>query len=176
MESPERGLQGEEVSTLSGRLRAAATTAEPELAALLIEAADALGMGDDSMAVELALDADLGDLCSYLQARVEHQRGRRPKVTSRWVKDMGLLLRRGPKHVEGVTLTAVEVREMIGATFELLADPGRDGFCWADQIRSPSALRDHWEQLEVALQRTGWSKPSADELADAVRALKAAGL
>ncbi len=146
---------------------------DPEVVAVCTEAA-ALLSGATSQ--ELVHDADTADLCGYLQKRVEYQRGRRPAVTARWVKDMGLLLRRGPKHVEGVTLTAQDVRTMIAATFELLADPGRDGFCWADQIRSPAALRDHWEQLEVALKRVRPAGPSDDDMADAVRRLKAAGL
>lgn len=175
MEGTQRGLQGEEV-TLPERLREAAMSADPALAPLLLEAAAALDASGESVALELAADVETADLCSYLQACVERQRGRRPKVSSRWIKDMGLLLRRGPKHVEDVSLSASEVREMIAATFELLAEPGRDGFCWADQIRSPGALRDHWEQLEVSLRRTGWAKPSADEMAEAVRRLKAAGL
>lgn len=161
---------------LAVRLRQAASGVDPHLAALLLEAAAALSTDTDSAALELAADVETADLCSYLQGCVERQRGRRPKVTSRWVKDMALLMRLGPKHVEGVTLTGHEVREMIAATFKLLGEPGRDGFCWADQIRSPGALRDHWEQLEVALRRTGWDKPSADEMAEAVRRLKAAGL
>lgn len=146
---------------------------DPEVVDVCREAAAIL---TGATSAELVHDADTADLCVLLQRYVEQQRGRRPSVTTRWVKDMGLLLRRGPKHVDGVVLTADDVRRMIAETFELLAEPGRDGFCWADQIRSPGALRDHWEQLEVALRRVGAYRPSEDDMAAAVRRLKAAGL
>lgn len=175
MEGGERRLQGQEMTPdIVAKLVAIADrTDDPEVVEVCREAAAIL---TGTTTTELVHDADTADLCVLLQKRVELQRGRRPQVTARWVKDMGLLLRRGPKHVEGVTLSPGEVREMIGATFELLADPGRDGFCWADQIRSPAALRDHWEQLEVALRRVRPAKPSDDDMLDAVRRLKAAGL
>lgn len=159
---------------LAARLRAvAAATTDDDVADVCLEAAAFID-GNDAGA--LVHDAETGELCAMLADRVAQQRGRRPKVTARWVKDMGLLLRRGPKHVESEELSAVAVAAMIDAVFDRLSSAGRDGFCWADQIRSPSALRDHWEQLEVALRRLPVARETDADVLDAVRRLKAAGL
>jgi hypothetical protein len=56
-----------------------------------------------------------------------------------------------------------KVRASIDAVFDRLSTPGRDGFCWAEQIRSPGALRDHWTQLAEAFRRQGASTMSARE-------------
>lgn len=61
---------------------------------------------------------------------------------------MRLLLERGPLRCDNPTPQSPDVVERgIAFVFDQLADPGNDGFCWADQIRSASALRDHWLQL-----------------------------
>jgi hypothetical protein len=126
--------------------------------------------------VALVADAMSGHLCSLLANRVAEQRGRRPRITARWIQDMGLLLRRGPKHVDSGPMDAETIAEMIDLIFTRLGEVNGRGFCWADQVRSPSALRDHWEQLEVALRRQPAPGPSTGEVVEAVRRLKALGL
>ena len=98
-------------------------------------------------------------LCAHLADRIEafHPTRARPPITAKWRKDMRLLLERGPlrdEHAEA--MTPARARASIDAVFDQLAEPtGRDGFCWAAQIRSPHALRDHWVQLATAFHRLG---------------------
>ena len=117
------------------------------------------------------------ELARLLAAAVAAHRGTRPTITKRWLNDIGLLLRRGPKGIDGSPPDAAAVAAMIDGVFTLLAEPDKKGFCWADQIRSPHALRDHWDQLALALRRRP-SPPARDEAAivAAVRALRDAGL
>src|SRR5262245_9528832 len=104
-----------------------------------------------------SLGADeVTELCDQLAERVATQQsGRRPVITDRWRKDMRLLLERGPLHQDTPeALTAEKVATTIGYVFDHLSDPqGSSGFCWAAQIRSPAALRDHWHQMANAAQR-----------------------
>lgn len=100
--------------------------------------------------------ADVERLCDLLADRVAAQQdGRRPPVTDRWRKDMRLLLERGPLHQDTPeTVAPVRVEHTIAYVFEHMAEPeGRSGFCWAAQIRSPQALRDHWHQMSDAAAR-----------------------
>ena len=77
-----------------------------------------------------------------------------PPITKRWLTDMRLLVERGPLHRNKPEAIAPErVTHAIEFVFGHMADPGRDGFCWAAQIRSPGALRDHWDQLLDAARR-----------------------
>ena len=95
------------------------------------------------------------ELCNELAERVATQRGgARPPVTARWRTDMRRLLERGPLHQDEPTpVEPKRVRACLAVIFGELADPsGRNGFCWADQIRSPNALRDHWWQVYRAAQ------------------------
>ncbi len=122
-------------------------------------------------------DAQAGRLCRLLADAVEQHRGTRPTVSSRWTKDMGLLLRKGPKGVDGSPPTVEVVEQMIVGVFTRLNEPQAKGFCWADQIRSAGALRDHWDQLSLALKRnTGPAKVSDDDMVDAVKRMKGYGL
>jgi hypothetical protein len=90
-------------------------------------------------------------LCNLLAERVETFQGKRPAIPSRWHKDFRLLLERGPlKRAEPEPLTVEKVEATIAAVFTDLAEPDTKGFCWAAQIRSPHALRDHWDQLATA--------------------------
>lgn len=100
-------------------------------------------------------------LCRLLADRVqEHQEGKRPPITKAWERDMDLLLRRGPLHQDKPeALPPDRVARAIEALFTVLAERGRDGFCWADQIRSPGALRDHWLQLATAVRRLNHRPP-----------------
>jgi hypothetical protein len=67
---------------------------------------------------------------------------------------MRLLLDRGPKDQAFPTeLSPRKVESTIHFIFDRLADPAASGFCWADQIRSPGALRRHWHAMATAAQR-----------------------
>lgn len=99
--------------------------------------------------------ATIDDLCAQLADAIErHGQVGRPKISSAWRRDMRLLLQRGPTDLEEPRAIAPEqVARGIAYTFERLADPGSDGFCWADQVRSPGALRRHWLKLAEAKRR-----------------------
>jgi hypothetical protein len=96
------------------------------------------------------------ELCAELADAIGNHRGgiRRPPVTKRWREDMRLLLERGPLHQdEPERVPPDRVRACIAVVFGELAEPqGASRFCWADQIRSAGALRDHWWQLYRAAQ------------------------
>jgi DNA-binding transcriptional ArsR family regulator len=159
-----------------------ATPMDVEVVETNVDPVQAIGSGSSlSLAApEGSFDEDTQviALCTQLAARVEQHRGTRPKVGPRWIKDMALLLRRGPKNVEGPPPDADLVRWVITCTFDDLAEPDRKGFCWADQIRSASALREHWDQLGLALKRRRPSASALDPSAmvSAVEQLKGAGL
>lgn len=99
--------------------------------------------------------ADLEQLCIALADAIEaHGKVGRPTITTAWRRDMRLLVERGELGIEGARGHPPEVvARAIGFTFERLADPGRDGFCWADQVRSPGALRRHWPKLAEAKRK-----------------------
>lgn len=106
-----------------------------------------------------ATDVDLLDpvdvLCDMLASKVQlHRGGARPPVTAKWRRDMRLLLERGPLHqTEAAPLQVEDVVGAMKAVFTWLAEPSSTGFCWADQVRSPHALRDHWHQMRLAARR-----------------------
>lgn len=112
------------------------------------------------------------DLCAQLADRIEtHRDGDRPKVTQAWRRDMDLLLRRGPTDVEPAAPVSPEkLRASIDAVFARLATRDGSGFCWADQVRSPAALRRHWTQLRQAerAQRAA-AGPSRNDIAERAR-------
>ena len=90
-------------------------------------------------------------LCALLADSIAAYRvdGTRPPITKTWLNDMRLLVERGPLHVErAAALPPERIEAAIRFTFTHLAvRTGSRGFCWAAQIRSPGALRDHWHQL-----------------------------
>lgn len=105
--------------------------------------------------VDVDLDP-IDQLCDMLADQIErHRSGVRPKRTKRWHRDMRLLVERGPLHVEGAQPVPIEkVLATIKVVFTHLAVPDpKSGFCWADQVRSPAALRDHWVQMAEAYRR-----------------------
>ena len=110
-------------------------------------------------------DSAAETLCLQLAAAVTAHRGSRPKVSTRWLTDMGLLLRRGPTDTEDPPPTPTEVATVIDGTFTRLAEPSLKGFCWADQVRSPGALRGHWSQLVLALRRSAPKRGTGDIVA-----------
>ena len=96
-------------------------------------------------------NSDALRLCEVLAADIgNHRAGPPPAVTQRWRTDMRLLLERGPTDQDKPEVIAPErVERAMSVLFTQLAI--RDnGFCWADQIRSPGALREHWHQIRVA--------------------------
>lgn len=101
----------------------------------------------------VAETAPVDALCDQLATAIECHRGgkSRPKVSAAWKRDMRLLVERGELGVEGAKGHPPEViARAVAFVFERLADPGRDGFCWADQVQSPGALRRHWPKLADA--------------------------
>lgn len=99
--------------------------------------------------------ATIDRLCALLADAVEaHGGAGRPKVTAAWRRDMRLLLQRGELGISDAKGRPPEIIERaIGFTFSQLGDPGADGFCWADQVRSPGALRRHWPRLAEAKRK-----------------------
>ncbi len=112
---------------------------------------------DESTTLPAVIDDDpISDLCEHLAERIATHSNTGPlRVTTRWRTDMRLLVERGPlKRAQPEPLGIDKVRRSIDFIFDRLADNDRNGFCWANQIRSPHALRDHWDQLAVAARRT----------------------
>lgn len=102
----------------------------------------------------------ISSLCEFLQDGIQRHRGTRPKQTTAWVRDMDLLLRRGPKEWEEVKpLKADEVASVIRGIFTKLNVESSSGFCWANQIRSPGNLRRHWDELTLELRDKPRAKP-----------------
>jgi hypothetical protein len=99
--------------------------------------------------------SEVDRLCALLAERVAQQQDSpKPPITERWREDMRLLLKRGPLRQKTPTpMPAERVAATIGYIFDEMAEPeGARGFCWAAQIRSPGALRDHWHQMAAAAQ------------------------
>lgn len=95
-------------------------------------------------------------LCDELAARIATHRDddEPPAVTKGWLKDMRLLVERGPSGQAKPTPLSVErVHNAITFVFERLTDAGGNGFCWADQVQSPRALRRHFAQIRLAHKR-----------------------
>lgn len=118
---------------------------------------------------------DVDALIEHLHRRVSAHRGREPRVTAAWQRDMGTLLNTGPPDVKGDPPTAGEVHEVIDALFDHLATRSSKGFCWADQVQSPQGLRNKWEKITFELHkfrhRRGARTRSSDQLAAAVERL-----
>lgn len=96
------------------------------------------------------------ELCYLLADKItEHRDGkRRPKVTSGWIRDMDLLIRRGPTTwAEPKPIGDAVVRRAIDWVFTTGAVRDTRGFAWADQIESAGALRRHWDKLADASRR-----------------------
>ena len=89
------------------------------------------------------------ELCDLLALKVAAEHGHRPKVTDKqWVQPMDLLLRRGsPEWGDPEPVPPEKVNMMIEYVYTYGAEPGN--FRWADQIRSPQALRRHWDKLRA---------------------------
>ena len=99
-------------------------------------------------------DSSARELCDLLANKVEEHHGRRPKITdSKWVKDMDYLLRRGPvEWADPEPIDPAKIRMMIEYVYSYGTDSNND-FRWADQVKSPTALRKHWEKLRLWANR-----------------------
>lgn len=129
--------------------------------------------GDDEPGPLSINGAVTGAMCQYLARRVTDHRGG-PEVKwnlKSWRKPMSYLLRRGPTTwAHPAPIESDRVKRAIDFTFDQLATPiGNTGFCWADQIRSPRALREHWDDLLVAGRRV--ARPAARPMTAAEAAL-----
>jgi len=106
---------------------------------------------------ELINERTTAALCERLAVAVGDYAGdpkKRPAITARWNNDMRLLLERGPLgRAKPERISVERVEHCIEFVFSKLAEPGRDGFCWAAQVRSPQALRQHWDQMLDAGRR-----------------------
>lgn len=83
-------------------------------------------------------------LCVRLADRIEQVHGYHPDPgTGSWMRDMGLLLDRGPT---GVTDHPPIPAKGVEALIDFIFDHSQyeNGFRWADQIDSPGKLRQHW--------------------------------
>lgn len=108
---------------------------------------------------------EVDSLCDLLAQRVgSHRDGPPPPITKAWRRDMRLLLDRGPKDQAIPTrLLPGKVESTIHFIFDRLSDPGPNGFCWADQVRSPGALRKHWHAMATSAARL--KRPAAERQA-----------
>lgn len=120
---------------------------------------------------------DVKHLCLHLRERIgELHPGRgKPKITAAWVKAMGTLLNSGVKGWEGQPPTPNEVAEMIDLVFTHLNTPNNSGFCWANQVQSPDALRRHWMRMRTDWEmsrRSGRTSADSTKVAENAAALR----
>lgn len=102
-------------------------------------------------------------LCTELADAIARYRGTdgaRPTVTANWRRDMRLLLAHGPLGTAKSSVEPSNVRGCLAVVFTELADPDASGFCWANVVDSPLALRRHWWKIRdkaraQRLQATG---------------------
>jgi len=96
------------------------------------------------------------------------------KITGRMGDDMRLLRQRGPTTwAKPAALKPEVVAEMIETVFDGLATRSNSGFCWADQVRSPGALRRHWDKLA---QAASTRSPNTERLARGMAITRRLGL
>jgi hypothetical protein len=106
--------------------------------------------------VLVAVPTEAERLCDVLAERIGAHWGKSPKRSGAWPRDMDLLLRRGPvSWAEPDTIAGARVERVVDGIFTRLATPAAGStFCWANQIRSPGNLRQHWERLVQELNAT----------------------
>lgn len=118
----------------------------------------AVAVGDD------ATQRMVDELCRLLaDAIAEHGAAKTaPTVSDAWRRDMSLLIRRGPKGAQPAPIDPERVARAIAVLFSELAEPqGSGGFCWADQVQSPAALRKHWGRIANAARAQRRAGPGA---------------
>jgi hypothetical protein len=116
-------------------------------------------------------DPTISSLSALLVSEIERFAGYRPKITKTWTKELGDLLRLGPRGREKPEpLTPERVERCIRYVFTHLATPGKPsnghavGFCWAGVIKSPGALREHWNAIASQARQARQSKrPVTDD-------------
>ena len=93
-----------------------------------------------------------------------------PDITKRWLRDMRLLIDRGPLGQSSPEPLGPErVENAIHDLFTRFNQPNNGGFCWADQVRSPGALRKHWLKIrQHARQQTTKHHNDSDQLANVI--------
>jgi hypothetical protein len=91
-------------------------------------------------AIEYRLATEL--LALILKRNPKH---RRPNLQT-WARDMGLMIRRDNRDPDDIR------RLMIWAQADDVPD-SRTGFCWANNVLSPRAVREHFDQLELKSRR-----------------------
>lgn len=105
------------------------------------------------------------ELCRLLaDAIADHGAAKsQPIISEAWRRDMSLLLRRGPAKATPAPIDPERVARCIAVLFSELAAPeGANGFCWADQVQSPAALRSHWTRIaNAARSKRGAGTPAA---------------
>ena len=117
---------------------------------------------------EKSADADVARLCELLAAKITERSGKTPKIGQRWHTDMRLLIERGPTEwAKPERIPPEKVARLVEYVFR--HDDRNGTFCWADQVRSPDALRRHWEKLRV------WANGHKQEDADDDTAWMASG-
>lgn len=94
-------------------------------------------------------------LCTLLAQVVGKHMGNEPKINKTWREDMDLMLRLGAKNwATAKPVAASDIRDWMAVVFTCLNKPtGSGSFCWADQVRSPGAIRKHWDQVINAGKR-----------------------
>jgi hypothetical protein len=103
------------------------------------------GSAEDTPVAEFG--SEIVDLCEHLADRIEAHRGKRPKVTTKWLKDMQLLVRRGdPTWARPEGVPPAKIRALVDFTFDN-CEKSQSGFCWADQVQAPGGLRAKWEKI-----------------------------
>jgi hypothetical protein len=97
---------------------------------------------------------DLGpdiSLCEHLARRIAtHAESPTPRVTPAWLKAMRLLRESGPPDWPNAPIPVPTIHSAIDFVFDELSEPGPSGFCWANQIQSPTSLRAKWPKLALA--------------------------
>ena len=101
------------------------------------------------------------DLCQHLADRYEQTHGTKLKQSTAWLNDMRLLRERGPTCWDKpAPLDPDKIRR--------LANWALDDEFWSGNIRSPGALRKHWEKLRTSAnsQRTSKATTNGYQLSD----------
>lgn len=95
------------------------------------------------------------ELCELLVGKVQAEHGYRPKIkntrSSDWVGTMNKLITQGPATwEEPAPIDPDKIRVMIEYVYTYGSEyEGNRDFRWADHIKSPQKLRQHWEQLRT---------------------------
>ena len=109
--------------------------------------------------IEPTIDDVARDLCATLAAHVGERTGWTPTVSVVWIRDMRLLLQRGPTGMQPRPLDPAEVRAVIDLTF-------RHETWWSDTLETPGFLRKHYLRIGKAAAERERAAPKARDKAD----------